>query len=75
MHLSGIRTIELVEHLKVNRYSYFDVSLLLNYNLRATHTISYRKNLIWDEGIDNLTIKWQLVEFLEHYKNANWIIN
>lgn len=75
MQSSRISTIDLVKLLKANKYIYFDVSLLLNYGLLATHTISLRKTHIWDEGIDNLTIKWLSDEFLEHYKNAVWVIN
>ena len=66
---------ELVELLRANRYLYFDVSLLLNYGLLATHTISFRKSFIRDEGIDNSTIKWKLDEFEAHYRNASWIIH
>jgi hypothetical protein len=75
MQRSRISTNALVEFLTANKYLYFDVSLLLNYGLLATHTISLRKTHIWDEGIDNVTIKWQSDEFLEHYKNAVWVIN
>lgn len=75
MKKKTLNTIELIDFLKVNRYLYYDVSLILNYGLRATHTISSRKTHIWDEGIDNLTIKWLSDEFLEHYKNAFWVIN
>ena len=75
MQRSRISTIELVKLLKANKYSYFDVSLLLHHGLLATHTISSRKTHIWDEGIDNLTIKWLSDEFSEHYKNAVWVIN
>lgn len=75
MQRNRVSTIELVEFLKINKYLYYDVSLLLNFGLVSTHAISYRKNHIWDEGIDNFVIKWQSDDFLEHYKNARWVID
>jgi len=74
MHVNIINTIQLIEILKANKYLYMDVTLLLNYGLRATHTISFRKTHIWDEGIDNLTVKWLSNEFAEKYKNAYWTL-
>jgi hypothetical protein len=75
MQRNRLSTHALVEFLKANKYQYFDVSLLLHHGLLATHTISLRKTHIWDEGIDNLTIKWLSDEFSEHYKNDVWVIN
>jgi hypothetical protein len=75
MQINRIGTIELIELLKANKYLYINVSLILNFGLQTTHTISFRKTHIWDEGIDNLTVKWLLDEFLEQYKNALWVIN
>jgi len=69
-----VRTVELVNFLQANKYRYFNVSLILNYGLLASHIISIRKTQIWDEGIDAF-IKWLQDEFLEHYKNASWLIN
>lgn len=74
MQRTSLSTHALVEFLKANRYQYFDVSLLLHHGLLATHTISFRKMHIWDEGIDNTTLKWQPDEFMEHYENAVWVI-
>ncbi|MDD2284070.1 MAG: hypothetical protein PHQ11_01525 [Paludibacter sp.] len=75
MQKTSVSTNALVEFLKANKYQYVDVSLLLQHGLLATHTISFRKTHIRDEGIDNFTLKWQSDEFLEHYKNAVWVIN
>ena len=75
MQRTSLSTHALVELLKANRYQYFDVSLLLQHGLQATHTISFRKAHIWDVGIDNSTLKWQSDEFLEHYENAVWVIS
>jgi hypothetical protein len=75
MQRQMVSTVELVKFLQANKYLYFNISVILNYGLLATHIISMRKNQIWDEGIDAISIKWLPEEFLEHYKNATWIIN
>lgn len=75
MQRTSLSTHALVEFLQAKKYQYFDVSLLLRHGLLATHIISFRKTHIWDEGIDNLTLKWMMDEFLEHYENAVWVIN
>jgi hypothetical protein len=58
-----------------NKNNIIEASLLLNFNGRATHFISAKKSLIFDEGIDGKLIKWKKEDFIKHYKNSQWIID
>ena len=70
-----LSSFELIEYLRVHSYECFYVSLVLNFDIFATHCISYRKSLIWDEGIDEKIIKWSTEEFVERYVKASWVVN
>ena len=70
-----LTTEELIIFLFQRRYEYYDVSLLLNFGVLATHIISFRKSFVWDEGICGNTVKWTKKEFLEQYSKATWIVN
>lgn len=42
--------------------------------LNATHTISMKNGIIFDEGIDGKLIKWTQEEFTNEY-NSKWSVN
>ena len=74
MSNSTLCTSGLVKILQNNRYSLFEATLLLRYGLGATHFIYFRKKDILDEGIDGVAIKWEPEEFMDHYKQARWML-
>ncbi len=69
-----VNTDKLLEYLKINRYSWFSVTLIINAFLGSTHTLSYRKSYLYDEDLFDKTIKWEINEFIEAYQDATWII-
>ena len=65
---------ELVLFLKKNRYTYYDVSLIVWVFMTSYQCISYRKQYIWDEDSFDELIKWTETEFLEACEDSTWII-
>lgn len=65
---------ELVLFLKKNRYTYYDVSVIIGGCTKSYHCISYRKQFVWDEDSLDELIKWTETEFLEAYKDSTWVI-
>lgn len=66
---------ELLSLAFLNQQKWIEAALLLSFNGKATHFISAKKTLILDEGIDGELIKWEKENFIEHYKNSQWIID
>ena len=66
---------ELLKLAFLNQQKWIEVTLLLNFNGKATHFITTKKNLIFDEGIDGELVKWKKEDFIEHYKNSQWMID
>lgn len=69
-----VTTEQLFILLDSNKNKTIEASLLLNYSGMATHFLSKTKSYIVDEGIDSQLTKWSKDEFINHYKNAQWII-
>ena len=65
---------QLVSLINFNKSKVIEVALLLNYNGKATHFLSERKAVIFDEGIDGELTKWKKNEFISHYQNSQWMV-
>jgi hypothetical protein len=69
-----LKTNQLINLLKDNPSKLIEVVLLLN-SLNATHFIMFENNIIVDEGIDGVKIKWNKDEFKRVYSSAVWKID
>jgi len=68
-------TKQLVTRLRAISPQILECNLQVN-GLNATHYICLKEdNEIYDEGIDNKLIQWDIESFLENYTYSHWIID
>lgn len=70
-----LTTRQLLNFASFNQHKMIETSLLLSFNGRATHFISLKKSLLFDEGIDGELMKWKKDEFVCQYKYGEWVVN
>lgn len=69
-----IPTKQLLELIAKEKHRVIEASLN-NGIFNATHFLWFRRNTIWDSGIDGATTPWKPDEFLALYSKAFWKID